>query len=379
MGENESRVLTILLTDIRNFTDRTSRSSRSDVVGLIEKNKRLVLPSLQKRGGRLVKTIGDAFLVVFNSPTDAVLAGVEAQRELARYNQSLPDEDKIEIRIAINIGEVNLVDNDIYGEPVNITSRIEGVAQAGEVYFTEAVYLAMNKTEVPSSEVGYLQLKGVPEKIRVYKVRDERSIEEGEAPAEPVLLKEKGAKAWAAEPDKAAGSGVWRWVFLAFIALGAATEGYWLSHRPHASVAPAGSNNAPKKGMALDCEQDLARFCGDVVAGQGRHVACLAAHSSELSPACAQDPAIAKALAQTASQAELPPLPKVPWEPGKVDKARSKQVNDACADEKRSLCGQVHGGHGRIFNCLWSHWDRLGQSCQKASLPFWREVAGLKP
>jgi class 3 adenylate cyclase len=193
MGESESRVLTILLTDIRNFTDRTSRSSRSDVVGLIEKNKQLVLPSLQKRGGRLIKTIGDAFLVVFNSPTDAVLAGIDAQSELTRYNDGKPDEEKIEIRIAINVGEVSLVDNDVYGEAVNITSRIEGVAQAGEVFFTEAVYLAMNKTEVPSSEVGYLQLKGVPEKIRVYKVRREAPVG---AEAPPKLLEEKGAKAW---------------------------------------------------------------------------------------------------------------------------------------------------------------------------------------
>jgi len=66
--------LTILLTDIEDFTPKTSRKSRADIVRMIEEYKALVLPALEARGGRLIKTIGDAFLVVFNSPTDAVLA-----------------------------------------------------------------------------------------------------------------------------------------------------------------------------------------------------------------------------------------------------------------------------------------------------------------
>ena len=59
---------------------------------------------------------------------------------------------------------------------MNITARINGIAEAGEVFFTEAVYLAMNKMEVPSSEVGLLQLKGIAEKIRVYKVVPEKRV-----------------------------------------------------------------------------------------------------------------------------------------------------------------------------------------------------------
>ena len=84
------------------------------------------------------------------------------------------EHDRIEIRVAINQGEVNLADNDVFGEAVNITARIEAVADAGDVFFTEAIYLAMNKREVPSSEVGLLQLKGIPEKVRVYRVRPEQ-------------------------------------------------------------------------------------------------------------------------------------------------------------------------------------------------------------
>lgn len=71
---------------------------------------------------------------------------------------------------------MTLADNDVFGEPVNITARINSIAEAGEVCFTEAVYLAMNKMEGPSSEVGLLQLKGIAEKIPVYKVVREKRV-----------------------------------------------------------------------------------------------------------------------------------------------------------------------------------------------------------
>ncbi|MDE2489231.1 MAG: RDD family protein [Elusimicrobia bacterium] len=186
MASPSTRHLTILLTDIKGFTDKTSHRSRADIQRLLDDHRDVVLPVLQERGGKLVKTIGDAFLMTFESPTDAVLAGVAAQEALSKRNASVADEDRIEIRIAINSGEVNLVEGDVFGEPVNIASRIEGIAEAGEVYFTEAVYLAMNKTEVPSSEVGLLQLKGIPEKIRVYKVRHETPLGVGQVPPKSV-------------------------------------------------------------------------------------------------------------------------------------------------------------------------------------------------
>ena len=92
--------LTILLTDIEDFTPKTSRKTRADIVRMIEEHKSLVLPALQGRGGRLIKTIGDAFLVVFDSPTDAVLAGVEVQQLLSRHNETKRGDDRLDVRIA---------------------------------------------------------------------------------------------------------------------------------------------------------------------------------------------------------------------------------------------------------------------------------------
>lgn len=176
MAEPTTRHLTILLTDIKGFTDKTSSKSRAEISTMLDEHRAVVLPLLEARGGHLVKTIGDAFLMTFESPTNAVLAGVSVQEALAKLNEGRSADDRLEIRIAINSGEVNLMENDVFGEAVNITARIEGIAEAGQVYFTEAVYLAMNKSEVPSSEIGLMQLKGIPEKIRVYKVRREEPV-----------------------------------------------------------------------------------------------------------------------------------------------------------------------------------------------------------
>src|SRR2546423_1832702 len=154
MASPETRHLTILLTDIKGFTDKTSAKTRADIGAMLDEHRAVVLPVLQEHGGTLVKTIGDAFLMTFESPTNAVLAGVAVQEALRRRNEGRGPDDRLEIRIAINAGEVNLADNDVFGEAVNITARIEGLAEAGQVWFTEAVYLAMNKTEVPSSEIG---------------------------------------------------------------------------------------------------------------------------------------------------------------------------------------------------------------------------------
>jgi class 3 adenylate cyclase len=176
MAAPETRNLSIMLTDIKGFTDKTSHKTRADIQTMLDEHRSVVLPILENGGGRLIKTIGDAFLMTFESPTNAVLAGVAVQEALAKLNAGRSADDRLDIRIAINSGEINLVDGDVFGEPVNITARIEGIAEAGQVYFTEAVYLAMNKAEVPSSEIGLMQLKGISEKIRVYKARREEPV-----------------------------------------------------------------------------------------------------------------------------------------------------------------------------------------------------------
>ncbi|GEJ56427.1 adenylate/guanylate cyclase domain-containing protein [Anaeromyxobacter diazotrophicus] len=165
--------LAVMFTDIEGFTARTSRQTHQENALMLRRHDALLMPVVRAFGGRHVKSIGDAWLVVFRSPTSSILCGMAIQDRLWDYNRRVTGDEQIRVRVAVNLGEVRVTRTlgatDVLGEPVNIAARVEGEAQAGEVLFTEAVHLAMNKAEVPAQEVGYRQLKGVPEPIRLYR------------------------------------------------------------------------------------------------------------------------------------------------------------------------------------------------------------------
>ncbi|MCY1033822.1 adenylate/guanylate cyclase domain-containing protein [Corallococcus sp. BB11-1] len=183
--------LAIVFTDIKGFTERTSRQTLEENQRLLQVHEALLAPLFRAFGGRIIKTIGDAFLVTFESPTQAVLSGIAIQDQLWHHNRLLPEEDQLHVRVAVNVGEVRVEANDIFGEPVNIAARVEGITDADEVFFTEAVYLAMNKAEVPSQEVGAFELKGIPGKIRVFRVP--RAPYRVEAPSPGLVVSEAEA------------------------------------------------------------------------------------------------------------------------------------------------------------------------------------------
>ncbi|MHB8879492.1 MAG: adenylate/guanylate cyclase domain-containing protein, partial [Myxococcaceae bacterium] len=162
--------LAIVFTDIKGFTQRTSAQTLEQNERLLALHASLLSPLFRAFGGHIIKTIGDAFLVTFESPTQAVLSGAAIQDRLWQHNREAPEAERLEVRVAINVGEVRVEKGDVFGEPVNIAARVEGITDAGEVYFTEAVYLSMNKAEVPSAEVGAFELKGIPGKVKVFKV-----------------------------------------------------------------------------------------------------------------------------------------------------------------------------------------------------------------
>ncbi len=171
-----------MFTDIKGFTARTSKSTRADLVSLLKTHEEIVLPLAKARGGTLIKTIGDAFLLTFETPTDAILAAIDAQVALRTHNAGVTQEARIEVRMGINSGEVTVIEGDVYGDAVNIASRIESAAEANEIFFSETVFLTMNKPEIHQSlkehslttaEVGFRSLRGVADEVRIYRIYSE--------------------------------------------------------------------------------------------------------------------------------------------------------------------------------------------------------------
>jgi len=162
--------LAIVFIDIAGFTPRTSLQTREENVRLLRRFSRIVRPLVRAYSGRVVKTIGDAFLLTFRSPTDALLCSTAIHDLLAETDAAIDPSERFIIRAAVNVGDVRIQHGDIFGEAVNIAARIEGKAGAGEVWFSESVYLSMTRTEVPCEEIGYTELKGIPDQVRLYRV-----------------------------------------------------------------------------------------------------------------------------------------------------------------------------------------------------------------
>lgn len=195
----ESRNLTIMMTDIQGFTQRTSKMSRDEIENLLHRHEQILGPVFGEHGGTVVKTIGDAFLVTFPSATNALQAGMHIQRELAAHNAGADEDEKLRVRVVLNAGEVNVRDGDVFGEPVNVTARVEGVGEAGHVTFTEAVRLLLGNDSLPLESLGDFELKGIPKAVRLHRVVPDwhveanRPSEEAVAVETPVALSTAGS------------------------------------------------------------------------------------------------------------------------------------------------------------------------------------------
>lgn len=161
---------TVLFIDMEGFTSKTSKSSRDELSKFLEEFENLVKPEVKNFGGKIIKGMGDAYLMTFHSPTNAVLCGVEIQKRVKERNERVEKKEQFNARVGISSGEVYERGGDIFGEPVNIASRIESKAGAGDVFFGESVYHAMNKNEVKYATIGKHSLKGINDKIEIYKV-----------------------------------------------------------------------------------------------------------------------------------------------------------------------------------------------------------------
>ncbi len=160
----------VMLTDIKGFTAATSRQTREENARMLALHDALLTPVIDAFGGRRVKAIGDAYLVLFEAPTEALLCAAAIQDRLWDHARRVGEAERIEVRIAAAMGDVRLEASDVFGEAVNLASRIEGEAAAGEIWFAEALYWGIDRARVPVEELGWRPLEGLPEEVRLFRV-----------------------------------------------------------------------------------------------------------------------------------------------------------------------------------------------------------------
>lgn len=168
----ENRIVTIMFVDMQGYTRRSASQTFSEMKLFHDDLKGFVQEQAGKHDGVLVKCLGDGFLVRFDLPSRAIQCGLEMQCQLqARNAHMVNPEHLVRFRIGINTGEVGIDENgDLFGDPVNIASRIQGFAEPNEVFISEATYLAMNRNEFGAQDLGPQQFKNATREIRVYKI-----------------------------------------------------------------------------------------------------------------------------------------------------------------------------------------------------------------
>lgn len=163
--------LTIVFTDIKGST--RFFESRGDIEGLsmIRKHNEMHFPTIEAHGGRVVKTIGDAIMAVFEDPASAVRATIEMQNNLMYYNKSKPTADQIHIRIGLNHGVALAKEDDVFGDAVNLAARVESLAEADEILIADNVYMAVKDSDdIICRFHTKAQVKGKTEDIKIYRV-----------------------------------------------------------------------------------------------------------------------------------------------------------------------------------------------------------------
>ncbi len=167
----ERRLAAILAADMVEYTrhmgkDETGTHTRWKMVleGLLE-------PRITGHEGRIVKTTGDGLLAEFRSAVGAVDCAVDIQRELATQNADLPEDDRIRFRLGVNLGDIIVEEDDIYGDGVNITSRLEAMADPGGVCISGKVYDEIRgKLDLDFEDLGPQSVKNIADPVRAYRV-----------------------------------------------------------------------------------------------------------------------------------------------------------------------------------------------------------------
>jgi adenylate cyclase len=167
------RLAAILAADVAGY----SRLMGADEEGTLERLKalrrELLDPKIAEHHGRIVKTTGDGLLVEFASVVDAVRCAVEVQQAMPARDTGVAAENRIELRIGINLGDVIVEGDDLYGDGVNIAARIEALADAGGVFVSNTVHdHVRDRLPFVFEDLGEQQVKNIARPVRVYRVRD---------------------------------------------------------------------------------------------------------------------------------------------------------------------------------------------------------------
>jgi adenylate cyclase len=240
-GSEQRKLAAIMFTDMVGYSALSQRDDKL-ALELLEEHRQLLREIFPRFNGTEIKTIGDAFLIEFNSALEAAQCAIEIQRSLAKRNHDVTAERRIELKIGIHIGDVVHRGGDVYGDGVNIASRIEPLAGAGGICVSMDVERQIrNALEARFEKLAPTELKNISVAMDLFRI---------------VLPWEQGSKAETSVNGRSFPASRLVWVGAVILALVGA--GWWLAHQflpTKNTLTPrqseAATNSASQKSIAV--------------------------------------------------------------------------------------------------------------------------------
>ena len=166
----ERRLTAILASDLQGYSRHAERDEEASTTTL-RMYRAVVEELIAAHKGHIFSTAGDAVVAEFPSVVEAIRCAVEIQNEIAERNVAVPEEERMQFRIGVNLGEVIAEENNYYGSGVNIAVRLEQIARAGGICISQTVYDQIRKiVEIPFEDIGERHLKNISEPVHVYRI-----------------------------------------------------------------------------------------------------------------------------------------------------------------------------------------------------------------
>ena len=171
MARDQRRLAAIVSADVAGYSRLMEEDEGRTLAALKLHRRELIDPKIAEYGGRIVKTTGDGLLLEFPSVVEAVRCAVDVQRGMAERNAGVPSGQELKFRIGINVGDIIIDGDDIYGDGVNVAARLQGLAEPGDICVSKVVRdQVLDKLSFGFDELGAQQVKNIARPVEVYRV-----------------------------------------------------------------------------------------------------------------------------------------------------------------------------------------------------------------
>jgi adenylate cyclase len=167
----ERRLAAIVVADIVGYSHLMGDDEAGTLTAVGALRSAIIEPAIKARGGRLVKVMGDGFLLEFGSAVDAVECAVEVQDRVAEMSGETKAAQSIELRIGVNVGDIMVEDGDVFGDGVNDAARLEGLADPRGVLLSQPAYdQVRDRVQHAFDDLGERSLKNITRPVRVFRL-----------------------------------------------------------------------------------------------------------------------------------------------------------------------------------------------------------------